>query len=51
MAYASLMEVLAQLDIACNLGYLTNDEFNHFETLIDVEAKLLTGLVNKRNSK
>ena len=51
MAYASLMEVLAQLDIACDLGYLTNDEFNHFETLIDVEAKLLTGLVNKRNSK
>ena len=50
MAYASLMEVLAQLDIACDLGYITKEEFEYFEKLIDVEAKLLTGLVNKRNS-
>ena len=26
------------------------EEFQHLETLIDVEAKLLTGLVNKRNN-
>ena len=51
MAYASLMEVLAQLDIACDLGYITKEEFEYFEKLIDVEAKLLTGLVNKRNSR
>ena len=50
IAYGSLMEVLAQLDIACDLGYITTEEFQHLEELIDVEAKLLTGLVNKRNS-
>ena len=50
MAYGSLMEVLAQLDVACDLGYITKEEFQHIENLIDIEAKLLTGLVNKRNS-
>ena len=50
IAYGSLMEVLAQLDVACDLGYITKEEFQHLETLIDVEAKILTGLVNKRNS-
>ncbi|MBR5828303.1 MAG: four helix bundle protein [Paludibacteraceae bacterium] len=50
IAYGSLMEVLAQLDVACDLGYLTKEDFQHLETLIDVEAKILTGLVNKRNS-
>ena len=50
IAYGSLMEVLAQLDVACDLGYITKEEFQHLEVLIDVEAKILTGLVNKRNS-
>ena len=50
IAYGSLMEVLAQLDVASDLGYITKEEFQHIETLIDVESKLLTGLVNKRNS-
>ena len=50
IAYGSLMEVLAQVDVACDLGYITKEEFQHLESLIDVEAKILTGLVNKRNS-
>ena len=50
IASGSLMEVLAQLDVACDLRYITKEEFQHLETLIDVEAKILTGLVNKRNS-
>ena len=50
MAYGSLMEVLAQLDVACDLGYITKEEFQHIENLVDIEAKLLTGLINKRNS-
>ena len=50
IAYGSLMEVLAQLDVACDIGYITQDEFQYLENLIDIEAKLLTGLVNKRNS-
>ncbi|MEE0922306.1 MAG: four helix bundle protein [Paludibacteraceae bacterium] len=47
IAYGSLMEVLAQMDVACDLGYISNDEFNEIEKLIDTEAKLLTGLVAK----
>ena len=50
IAYGSLMEVLAQMDVACDLGYISNDEFNEIEKLIDTEAKLLTGLVTKCKS-
>ena len=50
IAYGSLMEVLAQMDVAYNLGYISNDEFNEIEKLIDTEAKLLTGLATKCKS-
>ena len=50
IAYGSLMEVLAQMDVACDLGYISNDEFNEIEKLIDTEAKLLTGLAAKSKS-
>ena len=50
IAYGSLMEVLAQMDVACDLGYISNDEFNEIEKLIDTEAKLLTGLATKSKS-
>ena len=36
IAYGSLMEVLAQLDVACDLGYITKEEFKNFEIIIDV---------------
>lgn len=44
------MEVLAQLDVACELEYITGTEFETLELLIDKEAKILSGLVAKRNS-
>ena len=47
IAYGSLMEVLAQMDVACDLGYISTDEFNYIEQLIDTEARLLTGLTRK----
>ena len=50
IAYGSLMEVLAQLDVACDLGYITKEEFKSFEIIIDEEAKMLTGLINKRKA-
>ena len=50
IAYGSLMEVLAQLDVACDLGYITKEEFKNFEIKIDEEAKMLTGLINKRKA-
>ena len=50
IAYGSLMEVLAQLDVAWELEYITATEFETLELLIDKEAKILSGLVAKRNS-
>jgi len=50
IAYGSLMEALSQLDVACDLGYISQEEFNQIELLIDEEAKMLTGLVAKRKS-
>lgn len=50
IAYGSLMEVLAQLDVAWELEYLTKTEFDQIELLINKEAKILSGLVAKRNS-
>ena len=34
----------------CDLGYITKEEFKSFEIKIDEEAKLLTGLINKRKA-
>lgn len=50
IAFGSLMEVLAQLDVACELEYLSKIEFENIELLINKEAKILSGLVAKRNS-
>lgn len=48
IAYGSLKETLSQLDVACDLGYLTQEEFSKFEILINEEAKMLSGLIAKR---
>ena len=43
-SYASLMEVVSQLDVAMDLGYITEEEFNNFEVMADRESRLLSGL-------
>ena len=48
IAYGSLMEVFSQLDIACDLGYISQKEFDQLELLINEEAKMLSGLIAKR---
>ena len=48
IAYGSLMETLSQLDVACDLGYISHEEFDQMELLINEEAKMLAGLVAKR---
>ena len=48
IAYGSLLEVFSQLDIACDLGYISQEEFNQLELLINEEAKMLSGLIAKR---
>lgn len=44
ISYGSLMEVLSQMDIAKDLGYITGEEFNSFEIQEEKVAKLLSGL-------
>ena len=44
IAYGSLMEVQCQLDIACDLGYITLEEFEVINNDINNIAKQLSGL-------
>jgi four helix bundle protein len=44
IAYGSLMELYAQLDIAHDLGYLSEDEFIKIETQIDEIDKMIVSL-------
>lgn len=46
IAYGSLTETLCQLDIAHDLEYITDVEFNNIQDRIDVIGKLLSGLRN-----
>lgn len=44
ISYGSLMEVLSQMDIAMDLGYITEEEFNNFEVMEDKVGSLISGL-------
>ncbi len=44
IAYGSLMELYAQLDIALDLGYLSEDDFIKIETHIDEIDKMIVSL-------
>lgn len=43
ISYGSLMEVLSQLDIACDLGYITKEDFKQFEMIENRVAGLISG--------
>lgn len=43
-SYGSLMEVISQLDVAVELGYLSREMFDNFEKKADKVAGLLSGL-------
>lgn len=45
-SYGSLMEVLSQMDVACDLQYITIDEFNNIEVLVENVGRPLSGLKN-----
>lgn len=51
MAYGSLMEVLAQMDVALDLNYISADEFKQIEKMIESEAKMLSVMSARRTSK
>ena len=44
IAYSSLMEVYCQLQLANDLNYITNSDFDYIKPLIEDNAKLLSGL-------
>ena len=49
IAYGSLMEVYAQLDIAHDLGYLNNETFNQVESDIEEISKMLSAMASLRS--
>lgn len=48
IAYGSLLEVEAQLDLAYDLRYITEEDLDGVMVLIDREARLLSGLRSRR---
>ena len=46
IAYGSLMEVSSQVEIAEELGYITTDDRQNMDQLIEEDARLLSGLLN-----
>lgn len=51
IAYGSLMEVLCQMELSQDLGYITIEEYNQVEKRIETIAKLLSGLRSSLNNK
>ncbi|MBR3400204.1 MAG: four helix bundle protein [Prevotella sp.] len=44
LSYGSLLEVMCQIEISHNLGYVNDDNFNAIESDVMVLAKQLSGL-------
>lgn len=51
IAFGSLMEVSAQMDVACDLAYVTNEDLKSIDARVEAVATLLSGLRNKRISQ
>lgn len=51
IAYGSLMEVHSQMDVACDLGYISSDELTHLEETIVGVVKPLSGLRSSYQAK
>lgn len=47
MAYGSLMEISCQIDIAFDLGYISQDELSQVEEKVGTISALLSGLRKK----
>lgn len=50
IAFGSLMEVLAQIDIAKDLEYITTEDYRQIETMVNEIGKMLSSLRAKRVS-
>ena len=43
LSYGSLMEVMSQIDLALDLNFIDNENYNRLELLIEEEARVLSG--------
>ena len=50
IAYGSLMEADCQLEIACDLSFLTKEEYSNINITINDVARMLIGLKKHRTS-
>ena len=51
ISYGSLMEVLSQMDVACDLEYITQEDFNNIEVMVENVGRPLSGLKNYFDNK
>ena len=51
IAYASMIEVLCQLDISESLGYITNNELSNAEEISDRLGRVMSGLRKSLNNR
>ena len=51
IAYGSLNETMCQLEIAYDLGYITNEQLNDLETEVKTVAQLLSGLKRSKTEQ
>ena len=49
IAYGSLMEVLCQLDVSVDLGYISNDELRHVEDESAELIRIMKGMMRNYN--
>ena len=49
IAYGSLMEVMAQLDLALDLEYISKENYSNINLLVDEIARMLSAMCNIRN--
>ena len=50
IAFGSLMEVYAQLDIAHDLKYIDNETFNQLESDVEEISKMMSVMASKRST-
>ena len=51
VAYSSAMEVHSQMDMACDLGYISSDDLSHLENTIVGVVRPLSGLRSSYQEK
>ena len=51
IAFGSLMEADCQLEIACDLKYITQEEYNSIYKIITDVARMIRGLKNYRSNQ